>query len=73
MLLEHEKNGNGPKRLARAGAFLEAASVLTYASMEDQPVKHARRLAALADQFRDMAYAERQAYDASKENQPQTA
>lgn len=62
MLSEKEKSGTGPKRLARACAFLEAASHISRQA-ERASRREREMLEALADEMRDLAYAERQAYD----------
>ena len=64
MLLEHEKNGTGPKRLTRAVAFLEAAGVVERHATRDKEGRPHRAWQIAADELRDMAVRERMANDA---------
>ena len=70
MLLEHEKDGTGSKRMARASAFLEAASVLDVMVQNGVAymTKSARvALLKAADKMRDKAVEERKAHDANSQ------
>lgn len=62
MLSEKDKSGTGSKRLARACAFLDAASHISQQA-QHAPKRKREMLEALADEMRDLAYLERQAYD----------
>jgi hypothetical protein len=64
MLLEHEKNGNIPARLARATAFLECASILDRLADHQFNNVARREFRKAADSFRDKAVEERKAHDA---------
>lgn len=63
MLLDKEKAGVGPRRLARATAFLEASRYIdNQAQRAALGLVEREMLYALADEFRDMAMDERRAY-----------
>lgn len=63
MLLDNEKDGIGPKRLARAVAFLEAAGRASQMAIDCGSKGPRQWLDQLADEFTDMAAKERREFD----------
>lgn len=63
MLLDKEKDGTGPKRLTRAVAFIEAAGRASQMAIDCGSKGPRQWLDQLADEFTDMAYKERRAFD----------
>lgn len=66
MLLEHEKDGIGSKRMSRATAFLECAGILDHYADLQYTEKGRREFSKAADEFRDKAIRERNAHDAER-------
>lgn len=66
MLLDAEKSGAGPRRLTRAVAFLEAATLVERYATRDRDGHSRRAFAKVADELRDMAVRERNAHDAER-------
>lgn len=66
MLLEHEKDGTGSKRMSRASAFLECASILDGWADRQPTGTRRREFTKAADEFRDKAVRERNAHDAER-------
>lgn len=66
MLLDHEKDGIGPRRLTRAVALLEAAGVVSQFECDEKSVPARIALSKAAEALRQMAISERAAFDAEK-------
>lgn len=64
MLLDHEKDGTGSKRMARASAFLEAAALVDQSAQWGATKVARLALTRAADSLRDKAVEERKAHDA---------
>lgn len=64
MLLDHEKDGNGPRRLTRATTYLEAANeVERLAGMPHVTRTAYREMMSAVDLLRSKSVAEREAWD----------
>lgn len=68
MLLEHEKDGTGPKRLIRAVAFMEAGYAVQNMAEKEKSIAVRKALNTAGDALIEMGYQERRTWN--RENAP---